>query len=300
MQKDCRKRRLLSHADENEAQNEKKARTGAIISMCEWENLPSDVWLFNIIIPFLGPLQKDLINLVQTSHFFHKLLSSFPTNTLFPKAHPVESSLVTFVRHVQHCHSVQNHYTTLYQLTQYYNNIIISIQNEAERTNATAEERRATNNVIDHNDNKIYLQSELQQRRDAHDQNVSNEVSDSQTLEGDHEMLPEPLDDTNPPEVDKEINLDNIQQQENLINFDWGLDLALHLLLKVNISHCSRNLQSRVISICGKCGGVVYKLLKILSNDSNSSRISMQKAQWIMQLVVAKRLQQKLRSHLLR
>lgn len=299
MPKDCRKRRLISLADENEEKNEKKSRTEAIIAVLDWESLPSDVWLFKIMVPFLGPLENDLVNLVQTNRFFHNLLSSFSTRTLYPKAHPVESSLVTFVRHIQHCHSVQHHYKTLCDLTLHYNSIVISIQNESDMTNITTECRPAPSDACDNTNDKITFQSQLQNESSVYDCTVSSGIPTSVSFDSDADMFSNTLDDTILSEEDKEISANNIKQQDRSINFDLALDLALHLLLEVNLSQCSKPLQSKVLSICGKCGGIVYKLLRTLSNNSNTDKISLQKAQWIMQLVVAKRLQQKLQSHLI-
>lgn len=283
MKKDCRKRSnaVLKMSDGDASKKRAKNRVFEI-KLLTWEDIPDDVWLYRIIVPYLGPLGTDLISLVQTNRQFHHMLSTLPTSTRYPKLHFMESSLVTFTRHVQYCHKIYQSYKSLCEITK-----LICYSTTAVATPPAL---------------SIATQADVLAPTEENYQNKFTNYSDTRS--------PKSLKATNSPNLNRNStvprNIDEISINDHNQTYRVALDLAMNLLMKVDLSHCSQKIQTNILSICGKCGGMIYKLLKSnLDREDNencksSNYMLLHQAQLVMQLVIAKRLRLQLQSHWLR
>ena len=276
MKRDCRKRsNAVLQTKDGDASKKRAMNKVLQIKLLTWDDIPDDIWMHHIIVPYLGPLGTDLISLVQTNRQFNRMLSSLPTSTRYPKLHYKESSLVTFTRHVQYCHKVYQSYQSLCEITQ----------------------------LICYSTSVVATQADALPPTEENFQNKLPNCSDTSSTKI--------ISVTNSP--DQNINMTETRNSNKINIIDQNqtyraaLDLAMNLLMKADLSHCSQKIQTNILSTCGKCGGMIYKLLKsnLDGDDDNDSCMSLNytllhHAQLVMQLVIAKRLRLQLQSHLLR
>jgi hypothetical protein len=252
-------------------------------------SIPQEIFLK--IISFIGPASSSLLSIAQVSKRHSALMAQVGDamltraqsnfRVLLPKLHPMESYLSLCIRHVRCCHDIQKKCTTLKQGLDkdFLVGCCLDTLVRGNVNNFGLNEVPSSPNKAPQNDTKATANESITMKEIDDALNLSLELLGADTIS--YFMANRPM-------------------ATNSITFLGQKRSSI-------IQHCSTALEYQVLALCGRCGGKVFKYMKLrnwLRNEGTNvtslfsdiverwkDEERMDRARLIMQLVLSRDLE---------